>query len=101
MDKQTLLNLIFECYAEVKKKSPEILKEQLSGNTPLVGDSSELDSVDLINLVMTIEKKMKAKYQYSIKLMGQKLLAKKRDPFEKIETLAEYLQELVSETVSP
>ena len=73
MDRQPMLDLIFEAYAEVKKENLRSLQMRLSDNTPLVGTESELDSVDLINLVMTLEKKMKAKFRSSAKLMGEKL----------------------------
>ena len=69
-------------------------------DTVLLGTASTLDSIDLINLIVAIEDKIKTKYGQSITLVNERAMSSEDSPFGTVSSLVGYLEELVSETES-
>ncbi len=68
---------------------------ELNPDSPLYGSSSVLDSLDLINLIVGLEKAIQEKYNKTIYLADDRALMREISPFTSIKTLSNYIIELI------
>ena len=69
----------------------------LTPDTVLLGTDSAIDSIDLINIIVAIEEKVKMEYGQIIVLVNERSMSSQNHPFRTISSLAVYLGELLSE----
>ena len=69
----------------------------LTPDTVLLGTDSAIDSIDLINIIVAIEEKVKTEYGQIIVLVNERSMSSQNHPFRTISSLAVYLGELLSE----
>ncbi|MEI8349021.1 MAG: acyl carrier protein [Candidatus Omnitrophota bacterium] len=85
----------------------EIINQQLSKdeqidkamNTPLFYSSGGLDSLGIINLIMTIEQKIQEDLGVNITLANEKALSSQDSPFRTIGNLIDYISLLLNENI--
>ena len=65
--------------------------------TPLFGVDSEVDSLSLVSLIVDIETCLNSDYNLSISLTDDRAMTRPESPFLRVETLRNYILELVSE----
>ena len=65
---------------------------------PLIGPSSNLDSLGLVNLIVNIEQNIEDEFSVSVTLADEKALSQERSPFRTIDSLADYIGLLMSES---
>tara|TARA_B100000745_G_scaffold210732_1_gene139573 strand:+ start:144 stop:389 length:246 start_codon:yes stop_codon:yes gene_type:complete len=75
-------------------KDEQLIK---SPDTVLYGESSSLDSIGLINIIVTVEQNIEDDFEKSITLADQKAMSQKQSPFKTVESLAKYIQILIEE----
>ena len=82
----------------------EIIKEELSlivedeiaeGKTELYGRNGLLDSMGLVNLVVTLEEVIQDKYGVSVNLADEHAMSRSKSPFRTVESFAEYIKALL------
>lgn len=66
----------------------------------IYGDGSSLDSMGLVNLIVLLENNIDDVFGKSISLTSEKALSQKRSPFQNIETLSNFVETLLNETVN-
>jgi acyl carrier protein len=66
----------------------------------IYGDGSPLDSMGLVNLIVLLENNIEDVFSKSISLTSEKALSQKRSPFQNIETLSNFVETLLNETVN-
>lgn len=91
--KTDVLNLIGEAIDESNQVNETEI--QKTPETILVGTGSELDSMDFIALIVAIEGKLSDKYGISVSITAEKALSRQNSPFRTIDTLADYIMELL------
>ncbi len=92
--KNEILEIIFNCIEEINQQNgTEISKD---ANTKLFGSESDLDSLGLVSLIVGIEEAINDKYNISISIADEKAMSQRNSPFRSIETLADYLLELIN-----
>lgn len=67
----------------------------LNLDSPLYGSSSQLDSLDLINLIVGLEKQVQNTFNKTIFLADDRALSLEVSPFSSIEALSLYVTELI------
>lgn len=91
--KKEIIEALYECIEESNQvNGTEIAK---TPDTVLVGSGSELDSIDFIALVVAIEGKLYDKHGINISITAEKAMSQKNSPFRTIDTLADYILELL------
>jgi len=89
---ETIYEAIDEFHASkgegVLEKSPE---------TALFGAGSVLDSMGLVNLIVTIEQSLEDKLDVVITLTDERAVSRKNSPFRTVEALAQYIHLLMKE----
>jgi acyl carrier protein len=84
-------SIIFD---NIKKIKPSISDNILSGDSALFGSSSELDSLDLINLIVGIENDLSFNLNIQVTLANDEALSQEISPFTTVNTLVDYIQKL-------
>jgi acyl carrier protein len=98
MKKNDVLNkLIYPSLKEVLVDSDKFIEESYKNTETftLIGSSSLLDSMDLVTLIINIEEKIFNLMNLSITLANEKAMSRKNSPFKTVETLAEYITEIL------
>ena len=68
-----------------------------SMETALFGSSSDLDSLGLVNLVVSVEEKIEEAFSTSITLADDRALSQEMSPFSTVESLVNYIEALLKE----
>jgi acyl carrier protein len=66
-------------------------------DTPIQGSESGLDSLGLINFIVTVEENVEREFGVALVLGDDRALEQDPSPFESIAALAEYTETLISE----
>lgn len=90
-------DLIYPSLEDIKENldNPEALI--LSPETRLFGSESALSSIDMVNLLVDIESLIEDKLNISITIANEKAMSRKNSPFKTVQSLADYIKELVEE----
>jgi acyl carrier protein len=90
-----IIQAIFDALDEVNEHLPEHRKIEKSSQTPLTGDSSGLDSLTIVSLIVTIEQRIEEKYDVLINLVDAEALSQEENPFQDVGKLAEHIYSLM------
>jgi acyl carrier protein len=93
-------NIYKSIYKSIDEVNSQMSKEEQlikSPDTVLYGDSSSIDSIGLINIIVTVEQNIEDDFEKSITLADQKAMSQKQSPFKTVESLAKYIQILIEE----
>lgn len=93
--KKDILEIIFNCIEEINQQNGTEITKDI--NTKLFGSESDLDSLGLVNLIVSLEEAINDKYNISISIADEKAMSQKQSPFKSIETLTDYLLKLITE----
>jgi len=94
MNKTKIEKLVVHCIKEYF--DTESINEQISKNTPLFGNNSVLDSIGLVNVIIDIESRFLDE-DVEISLTSEKAMSRRNSPFRTITTLADFIEEQISE----
>ena len=97
MNLQTIRTLIID---SLKEYNQELQSKELQNptiDTMLYGSSSALDSLGLVYIVSDLEDKIYQNFGKSIVLADERAMSQKTSPFRSVETLANYIQNLLEE----
>ena len=89
--------IIFKSIEELNENLEKDQKMQLSINTVLLGRDSNIDSITLVNLIVSIEENLEENLNVSVTLADEKALSEKNSPFLTIKTLLDYITLLTKE----
>ena len=89
------IQIIYEAIDELN----ETLDIPLEKNEDLTifGTNAQLNSLEIVSLIVTVERLVDEKYGKSITLASEKAFSRSSSPFRTPATLAEYVDELLKE----
>jgi len=90
-----MLPLIYEAIDELNETLDEPIEK--SDSTQLFGSKSKLDSMGLVSLIVTVERLIDEKYGKTVTLASEKAFSRSSSPFRTVQTLSEYISELLAE----
>jgi acyl carrier protein len=96
-------NIIAAIYRAVDWINGELpLDRQLikAPETRLLGSESVLDSMHLVNLIVTIEREVEDTFGVALTLADERALSMKASPFRSIQSLADYIGILIRDARS-
>lgn len=91
MQRAALLAIVEAVIDELNELKSEEEKIQFSEQTLLYGQSSPLDSVDLVNLLLAIEEQLEDEHDISFTIANEKAMSMRNSPFKTVSTLIDYL----------
>ena len=88
---------IYRAIDEVNELLPKDHRMKKSVDTALYGRTGSLDSLGLVNLIVSVERKIEEEFNVGIVLADEKLMSQKNDPFRSVLSLAGHVAMLLEE----
>jgi acyl carrier protein len=92
-----VLKVIYEAIDELNLDLETDEQIEKSESTSIFGSDSKLDSIGLVNLITIIEEKIEEETDNFISIADERAMSLKSSPFKTIETLKNYISELLNE----
>ena len=89
--------ILFAAIEEINEQLPSNQKIVADKSTLLFGSHGVLDSLTLVNLIVTAEQKVQETLNIAITLADDRAMSQKNSPFKSVESLASYIVLLVKE----
>ena len=93
--KEKINKIILDSLQEFNEEADEDKLLEVSENTTLLDKQGKLDSLDLVTLIVIIESNIFNKLDKNITIVSEKAFSKKYSPFKNINTLTEFIAELL------
>jgi hypothetical protein len=94
MQRDQALQLVYEAIDVVNCQLPASRRLAKSRDTIIVGPSGSLDSLGIVNFVMTLEERASEVLRTPVELFDGTVLIDERSPFRSVDTLARFLETL-------
>ena len=95
VDKKSVIEVIYLAIDEVNKYAEEDVKLKKEVDQPLFTKNGPLDSMGLVNLVITLEELIETQFGKSLQFMQMDFLNSDKNPMESVGALADYLCEVL------
>ena len=93
--KKEISNSIFNAVDEVNLRLPETKRLKKGFDTVLWGPNDGLDSLGLVNLIVTVEERLEEECAIHVNLADQRSMSEASIPFSTIGSLVEYVSLLL------
>ena len=90
-------DIVIETLVELNEELESVLLENPTKNTKLFGGSGALDSLNLVSLITDLEGRISDEFDADIVLADEKAMSQRTSPFRSVETLSNYIVQLLSE----
>ena len=94
MDRDRALRLVYDAIDVVNRQLPVSRRLVKSLDTVIVGPSGSLDSLGLINFVITLEERVTDVLTVPVELLDSTALIEEESPFRTVDTLTRFLETL-------
>jgi len=98
MNKDKIYEIVINQVNELVDTMPDDQKFEVSKDTILFGNNSNIDSLSLVSLIVDLEGLFAAEHNIDLSLTDDRAMTREQSPFDNITTLVDYIDELVSET---
>lgn len=93
--RQKIIDVVFRAIEEVNQQLPRKQRLEKSIKTVLYGQSGELDSFGLVNIILATEQKIEEDFGIAISLADDEEISQDEFPFNTVETFADYISRLM------
>ena len=100
MDSRKIEQILIEAIDEVNEQLEEGVSIAHASDTLLYGIDAQMDSLDLVNLIVTFEQKIDDRLGVKITLANEKALSMRQSPFRTVGALHDYACTLVKEAMA-
>ena len=90
------LTLVLRCLASLGRELGKPELEQANEQTHLLGDTSPLDSLALVKLIVDLEEDVRVATGKSVILAEENTMDPRTSPFRRVDLLAEYIVEVTA-----
>ena len=92
-----ILKGIYVAIDEINEQLPEDQNLEKSLETVLLGSSGKLESINLVNLLVAIEENIEETFGIPISITDERAVSEKNSPFRTVETLCNFVLNLLDE----
>ena len=96
-DIQEIEAIIFAAIDDLNALHPAEKHLEKSLDTILFGKGSTADSLDLVNLIVSVEAGLADRFGAAVAIADEKAFSRKSSPFKTVRSLADYAKELLDE----
>jgi len=96
-DTQEIQSIIFAAIDELNVQREADRQVEKSLDTKLFGKDSDVDSLDLVNLIVSVEAAVAERFGASVTLADERAFSRKSSPFKSVQSLLAYIEELLGE----
>lgn len=97
---EKILKLIFDSIDDINDRRSSDKKIIKSLETRLYGEDSDLDSLELITLIVSLESSICEIYDLQITLADDRALSQEISPFSNVKNLLDYIEILINEKLN-
>lgn len=97
MERSKVASLVLDCIISFNDTLPASDQIKVSEKMKLFNSESALDSLSLVNIIVDIEDRMNEEFDLDISLTDDRAMTREISPFESVDTLIDYILELVNE----
>lgn len=94
--KDVILKIIYLCVDEINDDLEADGKLEKNELEEIFSANSKLDSMGLVNFVVSIEEKIQEHFNLDVTLADDKAMSQSRSPFRTIGSLAEYIENIIN-----
>ena len=95
--RKTIENIIINAVQEINERLPKEQQISKTSKTVLFGKDGLLDSLGLVNFLVTIEQNIEDEFDVSITIADEKAMSQKYSPFRTIGTLTNYINMVLND----
>ena len=95
--KNIVVQLVLDALSQVNAGRTPDLQIPVSPEICLFGSNSHLDSLELVNLILDVEGQVNQTFSTPIMIMDERALSLERSPFRSVDTLTDYIVQLLEE----
>lgn len=88
---QSVTKIIYETIDEINLLLSDEMKLDKSLNTVIFGENGKLDSLGMVNFIVSLEDKIKENLGFEISLSDGKVISEKNSPLSTIKALSDYI----------
>ena len=96
MTKEEITKIVINQVEQLNDTLPDNQKFTVNNDTILFGNGSSIDSLSLVSIIVDLEMLFSSDYNYDISLTNDKAMARETSPFTNINTLVDYIFELIN-----
>ncbi len=97
MKKEIINEIVVNQVKQLNDTFPEEQQFEIHENTVLFGYGSKIDSLSLVSIIVDLEMLFSTEYNQEISLTDDRAMAREKSPFTNINTLVDYIYELINE----
>jgi|TARA_Y100000310_G_scaffold182239_1_gene182317 acyl carrier protein len=97
VEKEKILGSIYQAVDEVNEQLSEDQQLEKSPDTVLLGESGQLESIDLVNILVATEENVESTFGVPISITDERAVSEKNSPFKTIGTLCDFISNLLKE----
>jgi acyl carrier protein len=97
---EKILSAIYRAMKEISLEAPAFQKIGREPQSVLFGKGGSLDSLGLVNFLVTVEENIQDEFGISVTLGDERAMSRKHSPFARVESLAQYISILLKEKSS-
>lgn len=90
-----VLEMILAGLKQVLKGQGKPIPGNLSPETTLYGQGSDVDSLGFVQLLLDMEEQVNERYSVAVTPTDEKAMSQRNSPFRTVQSLAEYLTDLI------
>jgi acyl carrier protein len=93
INKEGVLQVIFAVIDEINETLPPDRQLERSVETHLFDKQGKLDSIELVNFIVSLEQGIADEFGQAVTLADEKAFARETSPFRSVDSLADYVME--------
>lgn len=93
----SVVQAIYDAIDEVNQQLPGKQRIEKSTDTVLFGRSGKLDSLGLVNLIVSVEERVEEEFGIAITIADERAMSQENSPFKSVGALADYISLLLEE----
>lgn len=99
-NRDQIVAAVYRAIDELNKQLPKGVHVEKSLDAPLYGKNGRLESIDVVTLIMEVEDQIRDELGISITIADDRAMSQQNSPFLTIQTLTDYVTELLTENGS-
>src|ERR1700733_3960715 len=92
-----IFKALFAAADELNQELPPAQRLSKTPETILFGRGGKLDSLGLVSFLVFAEQQLEEEFRVPVSLADERAMSQERSPFRTLETMAEYIRQLLAE----
>lgn len=100
VEQEKVVEIVYRAIDSVNEQLPRESWLEKKPDTVLYGNSSKLDSLGFVNLVLAIEESIEDEFDIVVTIADKVAVSQESNPFRTVESLIRYIADLLEERIA-